>query len=282
MNFNAPVTQVLLKIDKPLQDSLITDSGLKFYISPDYKKEWQATVTATVVELPIKVNPKDKSILEKLYPGDEICVSYRVVADFDFGSDSHRFIECTEPNDYVKDYRNGKGERVSVYALPKRSGLTHIPEWVGIYQDKYGEIISGEQGTEDAISRWQSQFQFGKTDDYKFNNFFEYDKKDYWKCDPSEIFAKRVKGHLIAIGNRIICKPIDEDIPAELLPNIRHNDSVKLRYTDRARVLSSPNKNFKKDEVVAFNPTKMERYDFFGKQYYLIREDLVLGKWHVA
>lgn len=279
MNCLTPVSQVFLHIDKALQDELVTDSGLKLYIDPSYRKEWQASVTATITELPAKVNPKEKNIIDNLQVGDEVAISYRVVADFEFKGDGHRFMECVEPNEYVKDFRNGKGDRLSVYALPKRKGLTHIPMWVGVCQDKRGEVISGVQGTEHEVSRWMAQFPLGKTDDYSFNNFFAYNGEDYWKCDLTEIFAKRVKGHLVAIGNRVICVPIDEEVPDEVLVGQRNGHTVQIRYQDRARVLSSGNKKFKKGEIVSFEPDKLEKYSFFGKDYYLINENFIQGKW---
>lgn len=271
-----PLTQVLLCIPKALQDELITDSGLKLYISPDFKKEWQASVTATIADLPVKVNPKQKKIVDKLKIGDEVAVSYRVVADFEFKGDGERFMASTEGNEYVREFINGRGDHLRVYALP--GVISKI--WVGICQNKRREVISGVQGTQTEVERWMAQFPFDKTDIYTFNNFFEFQGKDYWKCDLTEIFAKKVKGHWVAIGDRVICKPIDENVPAKWLQNIRHNGEVKLRYQDRARVLTGgKEKGIKKDDIVSFDPLHVEKYDFDGKPYYLINQNLVLGKW---
>lgn len=278
MNCLSPVTQVFLSIDKPLQDELITDSGLKLYADPSYRKEWMSSVTATITGLPIKVNPKEKRILDNLKIGDEVAISYKVVADFEFKGDGERFMPATEGSDQYQEFVNGKGDWIRVYCLPTRRGLSDIT-WVGFLKNKFGDILSGVQGTQSEVERWMSQFQYDKTDIYTFNNLFEYDSKDYWRCNLTDIFAKKVKGHLVAVNNRVICIPIDEDIPSELLPNIRHHSSVKIRYADRARVLSSANKNFKKDEIISFQPEKVEKYIFWGKNYYLINENLILGKW---
>ena len=127
-----------------------------------------------------------------------------------------------------------------------------------------------------------AQFPLGKTDIYTFNNFFEYKGKEYWKCNPEDIFAKKVKGHLVAVGNRAICRPIDEDVPVEVLQNIQHNTSVKIRYQDRASVLTctKDNKSVKKDHVVSFSPSHSEKYEFYGRQYYLINQNFIQGKWN--
>jgi hypothetical protein len=277
-----PLSQVLLEIEKPLQDQLITDSGLKLYIDPTYKKEWQASVTARIAKLPSKYSPKEKAILDQLKVGDEVAVSFRVVADFEFKGDGHRFMPSREDNKYVREYFNGRGEWLSMYALQKRSGFTDVPMWAGILQDKYRNFVDGTQGSEEQVERWLSQFPMGKTDDYTFANFFEQGGNDYWKCDIGDIFAKKVKGHLVAVGNRVICKPIDESVPVNvaILLNPK-GDEVKIRHQDRGRVLSGGKSiGVKRDQTVSFQPNHCEKYSFWGKDYYLIRDNLVCGVWN--
>jgi hypothetical protein len=274
-----PVSQVLLRIEKSLNDEITTDSGLKLYLDSSYRREWNASVTATIAELPLNPNPKDKKILANLKVGDEVIINYSIVADFEFQGDGERFMPTTEGNDYIREFVNGNGEWIRCYALPTKKGIAKII-WAGSYQDRFRKVISGVQGTQSEMERWLSQFQIGKTDIYTFNNFFSYNGKDYWKCNPDNIFAKRVKNHLIAVGDRVICKPIDEDVPPELLQNVQHHLSVKVRYQDRAKVLSGGKiKGIKKDEIVSFKPTHVEKYEIYGRQYYLINENMVTGKW---
>lgn len=270
------VSRVLLKLSKPLQDEIVTDSGLKFYLDPTYNKNWQATVTATIAALPTKVNPKHKAIADNLKVGDEVCISYMVVSDLDFGSDSKNFMPVTEGNDLMREWINGYGEKLRVYALPGK--ISKI--WVGLYQDKGNQLISGVQGTESEMNRWLAQFSIGKTDVYSFNNFFEYGGEDYWKCDLDDIFAKKVDGHIVAVGDRVIMKPVEEEVPAEVKNSLGYDGDVKVRYQDRGRLISGgKSKGLKKDEVLHFNSTYLEKYEFFNKQYYLIHENRVEGKF---
>lgn len=270
---------MLLRVDKALNDEIITDSGVKLFIDPTYRKEWCSAVTATIVELPVKSSPKDKKILKHLRPGDEVCMSYQVVADFEFADDTSRFMQATEDNPYCKEFVNGNGDWVRCYALPKFKGLSKI-QWVGVYQDKFKRVISGVQGTEREMERWMAQFQFGKTDIYSFSNYFEYNGNDYWKCNPSQIFARRVDGHLVAVGDRVICKPIEEDVPDEIKRSLAYSGDVKIRYQDRGRVISGgKEKGLKKDWIVSFNPGHCEKYEFFGKQYFLIKQNYIQGIW---
>lgn len=272
-----PVSQVLLRIEKALQDEIITDSGLKLYLSPDYDKEWKATVTAVIEALPTKVNPKHKYIYDNLEVGDEVAVSYRIVADFAFEGDGDRFMPVTEGNDYYREFVNGKGEWLRVYALQKEKFST----WVGFYINTRQELISGQQGTQSEVERWMAQFQFGKTDVYTFNNFFEYGGKNYWKADLDDIFAKKVKGHWVAVGDRVIGIPVEEEVPDQMLIDAHKGHKVKIRHQDRARLLTGgKGKGLRKDDVFSFNPRYLEKYQFGNKEYFLVQERLVDGIWN--
>lgn len=280
MNGLTPINQVLLAIPKALNDEIVTDSGLKLYLDPSYSKEWHSAVVATIAALPIKYSPKEKNIVDQLKVGDEVVMSYQVVADFDFQDDGLQFMKATDDNTHTEEYVNGKGEWVKIYALPKFTGISKI-QWVGVYQDRTRKVIDGRQGTESEIRRWLSQFPIGKTDVYRFNNYFEYEGKEYWKCNLNQIFAKKADGHLVAVGDRVICKPIDEDLPAHIKGNIIETTDVKIRHQDRARVLTGgKGKGIKKDQVVSFSPSHLEKYDINSKPYYLINQNLINGFWN--
>jgi hypothetical protein len=275
----SPLNQVLLSVAKAINDEIITDSGVKLYLDGDYKREWNAAVTATIVELPTKVNPKEKKILDQLKVGDEVCISFQVVADFEFDGDGARFMQATDDNPHVKEFINGKGEWIKCYAIPKFTGISKI-QWVGVYQDKFRKVVSGVQGTESELERWLAQFPFGKTDTYRFNNYFEYNGSDYWKCNLNQIFAKKVDGHLVAIGDRVICKPIEDDVPEEVKKSLGYGNDVKIRHQDRARVITSNKAGIKKDYVVGFDPKYVEKYEFYNKPYFLIKENFIHGIWN--
>lgn len=280
MNGLTPVNQVLLTIPKALNDEIITDSGLKLYLDPSYSKEWHSAVVATIAALPIKCSPKEKKIFDQLKVGDTILMSYQVVADFEFASDGLQFMKATEDNPNMEEYVNGKGEWVKVYAMPKFTGISKI-QWVGVYQDRNRKVIDGIQGTESEVRRWQAQFSIGKTDIYRFNNYFEYEGKEYWKCNLNQIFAKKVKGQLVAIGDRVICRPVEEKVPDEIANQIiKTTTDVKIRYQDRGVILTGgKEKGIKKDQVISFQQHHLERYEFDNKQYFLINQNLIQGKW---
>lgn len=275
-----PVAQVLLTIETALQDELITDSGLKLYIDPTYNKNFTATVVATIAALPLNPKPEYKKLLENLSVGDVVAMSYMVVADFEFESDAPRFMPVTEPNDHYREYINGKGYWVKVYALPKKVGIgSHT--WVGVYQDNRMNIIDGKQGTQSEVETWLAQFPLGKTDIYRFKNLFQFEGKEYWSCDPDLIFAKKVKGHWKAVGDRIICKPIRDKVPEQFLIDAHKGQLVEIQYEDRGRVITGgKEKGIKKDDIVSFDHKYLEKYTFDNKDYFLINENFVEGKWN--
>lgn len=273
-----PVSQVVLTIKSAFQEELITDSGLRLFLDSSYRKEWNCAVTATIAALPVKYPDKYKKIIEQLKVGDECAISYSIVADFHFANDGHRFMPYTEGDERVREFVNAKGEWVRVYALPGKIA----PIWVGAYLSSRLDLVDGVQGTEHDVERWMSQFEFGKTDTYTFNNYFEYEGKDYWKCELDDIFAKKVDGHWVAVSDRIICTPIDESFEAQpgQVIDIEAYNAVKFRRQDRALVQTGgKSKGIKRGDIVSFNPKYLEKYEFDNKQYYLIREDFVLGTW---
>lgn len=269
-----PISQVLLRVEQALQDEIVTDSGIKFYIDPTYRKEWQATVVATIEKLPIKVREEEKAIFDQLQVGDTVAISYQVVADFSFESDSDRFMLVTGGDDRYREYVNSKGHWLKIYCLPGKIS----PLWVGILEDNRMQVIDGVQGNESHVSRWASQFPIGSTDIYTFKNLFNYNGVDYWKCDLNEVFAKKVNGQWEAVGNRAICQPIDEIVPNQFLISNHQGQDVKIRYQDRATVLSTTQKDFTVGDVVFFNQNHLEKYEFENKTYYLIRNDFIQGK----
>lgn len=274
-----PIGCILLKIEKSLQDEIITDSGIKFYLDPSYNKEWQATVTAKIAALPVKYSDKHSKIIGQLNIGDEVCISYRVVADFAFKGDGHRFMATTEPNPHRQEYINGKGDRIQKAAMPKRSGISGAT-WVGVLTNVRGDYVDGCQGSESDVDRWMAQFPFGQTDDYTFNNFISYNGEEYWKCNISDVFAKKVDGKLVAVGDRVIGRYVEEEVPEDIKRSLMFNGDMKVRYQDRLRVLTGgEDLGLKENNTINFTSGHLEKYSFYGKEYYMIRKKSINGLW---
>lgn len=268
----------MLTLDKAFQDEIITPSGLRLFLDGSYNKNFTATVTGTIAALPIKAqSPKDQKILDSLNIGDEVCLSYLVVFDVEYESDGNQFMPATEGNEMMRSWISGAGEKLDVVALPGKI----TPTWVGYYRNKYGQLVDGTQGRQSDVERWLAQFPIGKTDRYYHRNLFNFNGQDYWKCEMQDIFAKRVNGEIISLSNRIICEPVEEEIPIEHKLQIANfGDDVKIRYQDRGRVLSGGDrKGVKKGDVIAFQPTILEKYEFWNKEYFLVNENYVHGKF---
>ena len=273
-----PLHSCLVRLDTAYQEEILLDSGLKLYLDPTYNKSWNATVTGKIAALPIRgKNKNENAILKELKIGDEICMSYRVVADFQFASDGKQFMSTLEDNPYMQYYINGEGEKVQVSALPTKDRKII---WVGAYLDKYNQFIHGCQGTESEVLRWKSQFSFGKTDNYTFNNLFNFNGIDYWKCDLKEIYAKNKKGRVYAVGEKVICKPVEEVVPSEVAEALGYKEEIKIRRQDRAEVLSGgKNKGIKVGQIISFDQKVLEKYVFFGKEFYIVNSNRINGIW---
>ena len=272
-----PINHIFLNLEKPIQDT-IKLGDLELYLDGSYRPEWNATVVGEVYSLPKNPKGTDGKVVSKLKEGDKVLFDYSVVAERKFESDGDYFTEITKDSPYYQKFTNGKGESLLIVAMPGK--ISHI--WVGTYHDKRGNFIDGCQGAEHNISRWKAQFNFGNTQSFFFKNLVDTGKKDVWKADYRDIFAKVENDELITVGNRIILEPIDIDLPQDVIKEMGVVDTInaKVRLGDRAKVLSVPDGvNLKKGDVVGFEPQFLEKYEYNNKQYYLIKSYRALGIW---
>jgi co-chaperonin GroES (HSP10) len=274
-----PVNKALITIKSAFVDEITTKSGFKFYIDPSYNKEFQAASVGTITHVSTWNIPENQEIASSLKTGDEIVMSYRVVAQFTFEGDGDKFIDLNpDGSNTFKKFSNGRGEWLIIRALPKSIGKV----WVGVHTNKFG-LVDGVQGDESDVERWLSKFPLGKSDRYKFDNLVEINGKDYWKVNYSEIFAK-IKGEkIVALGDRIICEPLEMDISDNLQAMYGIEipmSAMKVRWQDRAKVVSGCRKlGLKKGDIIGFDPKYLEKYDIKGKEYYIIKQRRVDGIW---
>lgn len=76
---------LLVRIDKKYEDEITAPGGMKFYFDPSFDPTWHATVTGTVLTVPmgLSTSPDVKGIIPEAVPGDEIIFSYLVVSEMD-------------------------------------------------------------------------------------------------------------------------------------------------------------------------------------------------------
>lgn len=267
-----PVNNVLLCLDRALNEEIILNGGIKLFLDPTWRPEWHATVTGVVAAIPIHAN-------KNIQIGDEVAFSYRVIADRTCQKIDY-FQSVFEQNNKVsRRFINGKGDKIIVQAMP---GVIS-PIWVGYLLDRRGNHIDGVQGNEHDVDRWLSQFNFSSNNDFKFNNLFELNGKNYWRADLDDIFAKRIKGKVVSLSDRVVCTPIEVDVKNKIelmngtpLPY----QNVKLRYYDRGKVVSGGESlGIKEGQIVSFEEQYMEKYFFWNKEYFLIKQNRVNGVW---
>jgi len=279
-----PVNKVLVSIPQAFEEEIVTESGFRFYKDPSYQKEWNATVTGTVAIMSDLVSEESKPIFNELDLGVECCFDYKVVADFDYVSDEKHFHEVTpEGSIHLRKYVNKLGEWLNVRSVPTHFGK----KWVGWMQDKYMNFIDGIEGNENRLEKWLAQFSFGKTDSFVFRNKIWVDKKPYWCVDYSQIIAKKHQGLWKAVGDYVICAPLDVDVTKKVsitaggihIPD----NAIQMRFMDRAIHLNgAEHMGIGKHEVIAFQEKYLIKYEISGVQYFFIKQSRIDGVYPVS
>lgn len=268
------VNNVLLSLDKALNDEIILNSGLKLFIDPSYRPEFNVTVSGKVNALPENCIGEDAKIVEQLKVGDEVAFNFRVVATRKYVPNKDTFLPIEE-TEIRKTYLDNKKNKIKINALPYKGGLN----WVGVLLDWRGDVIDGAQGTQSEVERWFSQFTIGYDAPFFYSNLLEHEGTVLWKAEPRDIYAKKVKGGvgIQAVGDRVIMKEIVIDASKRVaLTNGIHipDGSILSAYGDRAKVVSGGEKfGIKRGDEVFFEPTYLEKYNFFGQEYLVIKQN---------
>lgn len=267
-----------LSVDKTLVDEITTDSGFKLYLAPEFNFEHNVSVNAKVAVLPKNFN-KDLNV------GDEVAMSYHVVANRTFPDTTDYFVPVSEGSNAIRIWQNHKGEKLRMIA---HMGAI-APFWVGTFFDKNGLFVQEKsiRGTEEQVERWlHSNFKFGDCENFIYKNKFTIDDNEYWKCSYDNVFAKKVNGEIQSIGNRVVCEIIDIPVPQRMLKErgIHIPDSsVAMRYYDRGRCISGGESlGLQKGDIVSFDPQYCEKYTLWGKDYFLIKDHRINGVWEDA
>jgi len=271
---------IFVTVKKAMNDEILLNGGLKLYLDPSYRPEWNATVTGIVSSLPKIPKGLNKKGVSSLSIGDDVAFSYSVISDMRFRNNSDSFAPALDGSDFMKWWINSKGEQIKVFAVPGKISV----RWTGMLIGKEGFPIDGRDlVTESEIGRWLAQFNFGGVQDFTFKNLLDIDGKDYWKVDPLLLLATKKNGQIISASDFIITKSINTDHTTYYnlenglsLPPM----SILATAADRGVTIEDyPELNIKKGEIVGFEPRFVNKYDLWGEEYWLIHKRNVLGTW---
>lgn len=268
----AAVGNVLLSLDKSFQDEIILNNGAKLFIDPSYNPEFNVTVTGKVQSLPENLIGEGGEIVAELNEGDEVAFNFRVVMSRKYLPKKDTFLPI-EDTQIRKTFLDNKRNKIKINALPFKGGLN----WVGVLLDNRGNVIDGAQGTQSEVERWFSQFTIGYDAPFFYTNLLEHEGTTLWRAEPRDIYAKKVKGGvgIKAIGDRVIMKEIviDASKRVAITQGIHIPDgSILSTYTDKAKVVSGGEKlGIKRGDEVFFEPMYVEKYNFFGQEYLVIK-----------
>ena len=265
---------VFLKIDKALIDEITSESGFKLYLAPEYNYEQNVTCVGTVAGIP-------KQSTWNIKNGDQVAFSYAVISNRDFPNTSDFFVPLAQAES-CRIWQNAKGEKLRMTA---HQGAISI-FWTGVFFDTKGQFVQEKsiRGTEEEVERWMhSNFKFGDCEKFTFRNLVSVGGEEYWKCSIDNIFAKKQKDNIIAVGDRVICKFIEIPLEQQLSQmngfHIPKKD-IKVRLYDRGEIVSGGAQlGLKKGQIVSFDERYVEKYSLWGTDYALIKRHRIEGLW---
>lgn len=277
-----PIDYVLIETPSAYNESLLLpESGLQLFLDPSYNKQDHVQVSGIIVSLPKNPKGESRQIINDLSIGNQVVFSYMVISDIVHADESEAFHALTEGSGHFQKWVNSKGQSLFKVAMPGVIGLI----WAFGLLDRNGDVINGAggQGSEHDADRFLSQFKFGTTDNYKFKRLIEIDGRDFWMVKADEIFAKKVGDDLIAIGDRVITEPVTIELTEQekYHMGIQVNLDAQIKLADRGVVLSGGEElGINKGDMVSFDARYCEKYEFFGKEYSLIKKKRINGTWH--
>lgn len=269
------IQHYLLEIKKAIQDELVLGGGLKLYFDASYHPEWHVCTCAKVVSKPRHIT--------NVAEGDEVFISYSVIAERTWTDASDSFFPITENNRHYQQWQNRNGQWLTKRALPTP---TRSILWVAYWQDNYLNILEeGVQGTESDVDRWLSQFSFKDSGTYRHKHLTRIGKNNLWKAQIFDIFAKRASdGSVQSVSDRVILQPLVEDktdwyvLQGGVLQNT--GDKIGAMYTDRGIVVSGGEAiGLQKGDIAGFEPRFCEKYTFDNTEYFLVKENRIDVIW---
>lgn len=261
---------LLVRTDRNFDDVAFTyrdKSGQQqvFYKSVVQNIDWDVSVTgfaeSDMPSLGIKT-------------GDEVIFSYLVISEKVYVDSPDTFRKVQEIPGVTTEWRNDAGLMLRKFKGPF-PGM-----WDAMAMSLKGELIGTSHGTEDQVDRFLSQFSFSNSKG-RFKNLFEVNGKDLWKVKKGFIMGVRRGESVELFNNQVLALPLYVDMTTRvnLEQGLRLPDRyVQAEYDNMAKVVSGGKElGLKEGDFVVFEKKYVQKYKFWGKDYYVIPDRRVFG-----
>lgn len=262
--------QVLVSVASKFNDVLFSyknEAGeiASVYKVPEKDINWDVTVTGVVeVECP-------KIDLKK---GDEIAFSYQVIASKKWNTRNDVFQQTVDSPGVLLEWTDGVGNTL------RKVKSFFARKWDGFLLDKKKNLISHMSGDESKVDRFISQFNFS-SDKGKFVNLLNIDGKEYWKVTPNHLIAVKTDKGIKTFNNKVLVRKLEVDVTqaVELAGGIILPDNyVKHVYPNRGVLVNDyDNLELLGGDIIGFEERLAEKYILWGQEYFLVKENRVLG-----
>lgn len=265
-----PNNKVVVAIETRFQDQVKFDSGIVLHKDTTWKPGWHVTVSGIVQSVPDRMRG-----VYDIKPGDDIAFSYLAVYSRSFVDNRDDiFYEDNSMHPQVQTWSNRKGMTIMrIYRMNEK--------WEIVVFDTEKKVYEKEFGGYDVVESVLGKYPFADSTEFIYKNVLPVGGKDYWLVEDQFLFAVNRDSEIIMLNEHVLLEvpPMQEQRTADSGLILLSDLSEKMDHEAHLKVLhvGSNDLGISAGDEVIVDARKMQRYNFWGKDYILQRQDQLIG-----
>lgn len=265
-----PNNKVVVAIESKFQDQVKFDSGIILHKDTTWRPGWHVTVSGVVQSVPDRLKGK-----YDIKPGDDIAFSYLAVYSRSFVDNKDEiFYEDDSLHPQIQTWSNRRGMTIMrIYRMNDK--------WEMVVYDTDKKVYEKEFGGYEVVERILGKYAFADSTRFIYKNVLPVGGKDYWLVEDQFLFVVNRDGEIIMLNDNVLLEapPLQEERTSDKGLILLSDFSEKLDHEAHLKVLHIGDNDLgvSVGEEVIVDARKLQRYNFWGKDYVLMRQDQLIG-----
>jgi len=278
-----PEDFIVIQLDKKFKDT--SEGGL--FIDTAFRPGYHATVTGTVLSTPrgLSNHPQKIVIPMEVQPGDELAFAYRVVYNQEASDNaSELFYEDPAFDPYITSWTAQNGKQLI------RRNRKHGKFDAALFREENGKaiILDNTEGDAKHVNEFIRKYKPDRETNFQYRNAFVLDGEEYWKVDYQMAYIAKRNEEMIMIGGYALLEAprggVERDKEYSGMLEIYGDVREKVKTELQAKLIAigtplkgQPTLSVKPGDTVVVNRNTTQEYNFWGKDYLLVRQDQLLA-----